>query len=464
MKIPLQCREDRYQFAFDTIDECIQYYKNDMVTNSTQSDSTVEVVKNLNAVEIALASSLGVVGFLFFTLVVYVVKQKWECNSICQFNTNIDCSCLVEAFERLLELLFNFMTSSETYSVGDDFEDIQLGEPNTPIATSSTSDEPIYAVPNIPVLPPVAAPRRLLPPAYDHIETPVHPPTSPAFFTPANNDYIPVDSSEDSIESMETPARPSSDELTINASISSTDFPCRSMDMILPNPSPPNHGPQSLPGQYYTPAYQPETNGTLHLDETRNQFEETSMVEINPNDESTEMNEVAIAPLHLDETRNQFEETSIVEINPNNESNEMNEIEVESSGAPSAIIERRTIADITHDLTSNPADTAFLDETNETPAEHHADETEQDITEEITDEQKDEATEKDIQELEDDQNDETVDNSTEKVDERNDETEEIHSNDSSANSVTSSEYQREVRRQRRLAKLAKDLKSEVKYE
>ena len=442
MKIPLQCREDRYQFAFDTIAQCIQHYKNGMATNSTQSGSTVGVVTNLTAVELALASSLGVVGFLFLTLAVYTVKQKWECNSICQFNTNIDCSCLMEALERLLEVL-SFMSSSETYSVrDDDYEEIQLAEPTTPISTSSVSDEPIYAVPNIQVLPPAPAPRRLLPPPYGHkMETPVHPPTSPEFFTPANNDYNPVDSSEDSIQSMETPALPLSNELTINASISSTEFPCRSMDMIMANPSPPNHGPQSLPAQYLTPAYQPDGS------------------------------------LHLDETRNQFEETSIVEINADNEPTEMNETEVETSGAPSAIIERRTMADITHDLTPNQADTAFLDDTNEIAIEYHADETDQDITSEITDEAANEI----IQEAQDQQNGEAIEKSTDKatdeentgtvnniitdtIDERNNETEEIQSNGSSVNSITSSEYQRELRRQRRLAKLAKDLKSEVNYE
>ena len=226
---------------------------------------------------------------------------------------------------------------------------------------------------------------------------------------------------------METPAPDGSAPSTPVASISSTEFPPRSLDMILPIPNPPSDvGPRSLPSQYRTPAYQSPSVADLTMAQS-----EASLT-------------------HIDGT-NQYNETSLIEINTEENDDRTvkandTTIGVESSN-PSPIIERGTLADFTINETTNQ-DTTFLEDPTATGNNNeNNEETIEEVTEEAAEENHEETIDND-QTAEDNKKTDDGDNSGEESD----------------NSLTNSEYERQVQRQRRLARLAKNLQSQVNYD
>ena len=242
---------------------------------------------------------------------------------------------------------------------------------------------------------------------------------------------------------METPAPDGSAPSTPVASISSTEFPPRSLDMILPIPNPPSDvGPRSLPSQYRTPAYQSPSVADLTMAQS-----EASLT-------------------HIDGT-NQYNETSLIEINTEENDDRTvkandTTIGVESSN-PSPIIERGTLADFTINETTNQ-DTTFLEDPTATGNNNeNNEETIEEVTEEATEENHEETIEEVTEEAAEENHEETIDN--DQTAEDNKKTDDgDNSGEESDNSLTNSEYERQVQRQRRLARLAKNLQSQVNYD
>ena len=464
--IPFQCRPDQFKLMFDSVKECLDYYQQMSTQPGLTTISTSTTEDQITNLELGLSITIGIVGFLFMGLVVHFVKNQWDCQISCQFMPTIN---FPDNFLHRLESWMESCLGSTT----DSDDEYSVETPDTPTSGSSTqtpTPPPNYdnAVANVPsraiasVSPrrivPVAPPRQSILPRIPEMQTPIHEPISPQFFTPAI-DYDP-DSSADSIHSMETPAPDGSAPSTPVASISSTEFPPRSLDMIMPTPNPPSYvGPRSLPSQYRTPAYQSPSVADLtmaqseatstHMDGT-NRYNETSLIEINTeeNDDST---------VHANDAT----------------------IEVESSN-PSPIIERGTLADFTINETTNQ-DTTFLEdataagnnnENNEETIEEVTEENHEETIEEVTEEATEENHEETIEEVNEEAAGENVDENHEETNDDDQKTEDNkkadegdnNSGEESDNSPTNSEYERQVQRQRRLARLAKNLQSQVNYD
>ena len=461
--IPFECRPDQLQLMFDSFKECMDHYQRQRGTLTTITTATTSSTeKQITNLELGLSITIGIVGFFFMGLVVHFIKHQWDCKINCQFIPTFNCP---DNFFNRLELWMESWLSSNTESD----EEYSVVTPDTPTSGSSTQtptpppnyENTVAYVPPRAIAPvsprriaPVAPPRNsILPP---EMQTPTHEPISPRFFTPAI-DYSP-DSSADSIHSIETPAPDVSEVSTPVASISSTDFPPRSLDMIMPTPMPPSDvGPRSLPSQYRTPAYESPSIADLTMD----QSEDTS----------------------TPEGSNRYNETSFIEINT--EENDTATVRANSttidddSSTPSPIIERGTLADLTINETTNQ-DTTFLgvDESTATATgsnNENFEETTEEITEEAieeaTEEAIEEATEEAIEEVTEEVIEENVNDNYEgtivgdqKTDDGKKTEDDRDSGENSDDSPTNSEYEREVRRQRRLTRLAKNLKSQVNYD
>ena len=460
--IPFECRPDQLNLMFDSVKECMDYYQRQQGTLTTISTAAISSTeKQITNLELGLSITIGIVGFFFMGLVVHFIKNQWDCKINCQFIPTINCP---DNFLNRLELWMESCLSSNTESD----EEYSVVTPDTPTSGSSTqtpTPPPNYetTVANVPPraiaavsprrIAPVAPPRRSI--LAPEMQTPTHEPISPSFFTPAI-DYDP-DSSADSIHSIETPAPDVSEVSTPVASISSTDFPPRSLDMIMPTPMPPSHvGPRSLPSQYRTPAYQSQSIGNLTMD----QSEDTS----------------------TPERSNRYDETSLIVINT--EENDTATVRANSttidddSSTPSPIIERGTLADLTINETTNQ-DTVFgVDESTATATGSNNENIEgtiEEVTEvtieEVTEEAIEEAIDEAIEEVTEEVTEENVKDNYEgtivgdqKTEDGKKTEDDRDSGENSDDSPTNSEYEREVRRQRRLTRLAKNLKSQVNYD
>ena len=457
--LPFQCREDQLKLMFDTVQECMDQFKNRIpsqpgtpTTFSTITTSPAE--DQMTNLELGLSITIGIVGFFFVGLAVQFIKNQWDCQISCQFIPTIN---LPDNFLHRIESCMESCLSSTT----DDGEEYSVVTPDTPTSGSSTPTPPpnydnavanvhprVTATVSPRIIAPVAPPRNSILPRIAEIQTPIHEPMSPQFFTPAI-DYDP-DTSADSIHSMETPAPDVSATSTPVASISSTEFPPRSLDMIMPTPKPPsNVGPRSLPSQYRTPAYQSPSIADLTMDQSE------------------------ASPTHMDLEDN-YNETSLIEINT--DENDTGTVRAnntpvdDESSSPSPIIERGTMADFT--MNTNIQDTTFLgapeNETATTGSNNiNVEDTIEDVTEEVNKINYEETIDDDQKTEDDEENEDGEKTEDGKKKEDGQKTEDDRDNNSgheSDNSPTNSEYEREIRRQRRLTRLAKNLKSQVNYE
>ena len=499
MKLPFNCRPGQLKLMFDTLNECMDYYKTAKITQPTVTTTAVATTNGITNLEMGLSITIGIVGLLFAGLTVYVVK-KMNCDVNCQCAPTINCPNAADV-RALVDCLADLLDSdSESDNTDDNTDDNaednaddiadeeSVEAPDTP-PNSADEDSPqeVFPVPlprrNLPPIAPVP-PRR-----HGDIIVQVRPPAhqqpilSPEYQTPrANNIVFNYDSSqassEETIHSVNTPSMPSERDFR-GASISSTEFPARSMDVMVPNPSPPNPGPRSLPSQYRTPAYEPNATMTIDQSESRtsvtvtpdrtNRFDETSFINTT-NDEATTEPEAIEEP-----------EPVIEDIGPE---------EIAVSSEDSVVFQRRPDTDMTSNGTSiDPANTGFFEDTGAESEETDSDnnqgeERTEDPTEENPEAEEDteDITEdnEEIPEAEEDTEDIAEEDNEEmtEVDEDNEESTEVQEDSEEApediqdpeaeneamDSPTNSENERELRRQRRLQKLAKNLHSQVNYD
>ena len=498
MKLPFNCRPGQLKLMFDTLNECMDYYKTAKITQPTVTTTAVATTNGITNLEMGLSITIGIVGLLFAGLTVYVVK-KMNCDVNCQCAPTINCPNAAD-IHALVDCLADLLDSSDSESENsddnaedntddnaDDIADEESVEapdtpPNSPDEDSPDEDSPqeVFPVPlprrNLPPIAPVA-PRR-----HGDIMVQVRPPAhqqpilSPEYQTPrANNIVFNYDSSqassEETIDSVNTPSMPSERDFR-GASISSTEFPARSMDVMVPNPSPPNPGPRSLPSQYRTPAYNPNSTMTIDQSESRtsvtvtpdrtNRFDETSFINTT-NDEATTEPEAIEEP-----------EPVIEDIGPE---------EIAVSSEDSVVFQRRPDTDMTSNGTSiDPANTGFFEDTGaeseetdsdnnqgeertEDPTEENpeAEEDTEDITEdneEMTEVEEDNEESTEVQE----DSEEASEDIQEDSEEAPEDIQDPEAENEAMDSPTNSENERELRRQRRLQKLAKNLQSQVNYD
>ena len=504
MKLPFNCRPGQLKLMFDTLNECMDYYKTAKITQPTVTTTAVATTNGITNLEMGLSITIGIVGLLFAGLTVYVVK-KMNCDVNCQCAPTINCPNAAD-IHALVDCLADLLDSSDSESENSD----DNAEDNTDDNADDIADEESVEAPDtpqnspnedsIPEVFPVPLPRRNLPPIapvtprrHGDIMVQVRPPAhqqpilSPEYQTPrANNIVFNYDSSqassEETIYSVNTPSMPSERDFR-GASISSTEFPARSMDVMVPNPSPPNPGPRSLPSQYRTPAYNPNSTMTIDQSESRtsvtvtpdrtNRFDETSFINTTNHEEITE-------PEAIEDP-----EPVIEDIGPE---------EIAVSSEDSVVFQRRPDTDMTSNGTSiDPANTGFFEDTGaeseetdsdnnqgeertEDPTEENpeAEEDTEDITEdneEMTEVEEDNEESTEVQEDSEEASEDIQEDSEEASEDIQEDSEEApediqdpEAENEAMDSPTNSENERELRRQRRLQKLAKNLQSQVNYD
>ena len=483
MKLPFNCRPGQLKLMFDTLNECMDYYKTAKITQPTVTTTAVATTNGITNLEMGLSITIGIVGLLFAGLTVYVVK-KMNCDVNCQCAPTINCPNAAD-IHALVDCLADLLDSSDSESENSD----DNAEDNTDDNADDIADEESVEAPDtpqnspnedsIPEVFPVPLPRRNLPPIapvtprrHGDIMVQVRPPAhqqpilSPEYQTPrANNIVFNYDSSqassEETIDSVNTPSMPSERDFR-GAFISSTEFPARSMDVMVPNPSPPNPGPRSLPSQYRTPAYNPNSTMTIDQSESRtsvtvtpdrtNRFDETSFINTTNHEEITE-------PEAIEDP-----EPVIEDIGPE---------EIAVSSEDSVVFQRRPDTDMTSNGTSiDPANTGFFEDTGAESEETDSDnnqgeERTEDPTEENPEAEEDtEDITEDNEEMTEVQEDseEASEDIQEDSEEAPEDIQDPEAENEAMDSPTNSENERELRRQRRLQKLAKNLQSQVNYD